>query len=68
VALNHYNRAQDLMPRKWQKELLPARIMGRIYVSLLEKIKAKNFPVFQKKVKLSLFEKTWATLKEVRKK
>jgi len=60
VALGHYKRAEELLPLKWKKELLPARIMGSIYQRLLLKIKNKNYAVFQQKIRLSLGEKAWA--------
>ena len=67
VARSHFSRAMELLPTPRHRELLPARIMGRIYFSLLEKIERENFPVLERKVRLSLFEKgkaVWASLKE----
>lgn len=67
IARAHYKRAIELLPPRWEKELLPARIMGRIYMRLLDKIEHENYPVLEKKVKLNLGEKlmaTWKTLKD----
>lgn len=65
VARSHYRRAMELMPRKWEKELLPARIMGAIYLKLLAKIEKHNYPVLNKKTSLNLFEKAIATLNAI---
>lgn len=67
VARMHFKRAEELLPKKWEKELLPARIMGRIYMDLLGKIERKRFPVFGKKVRLTLWGKGFAALKELKK-
>lgn len=66
VARSHYGRARELLPPRWRRALLPARIMGRIYQDLLEKIERERFPVFGKKISLSLFQKAHATWKAVR--
>ena len=65
VARGHYRRAMELLPRKWEKELLPARIMGSIYRKLLAKIEKHNYPVLSKKITLNLIEKGTATCKAV---
>lgn len=65
VARSHYHRAMELMPKKWEQQLLPARIMGTIYMKLLAKIEKHNYPVLTKKISLNIFEKGTATLKEV---
>jgi 15-cis-phytoene synthase len=61
VARGHYRRAMELMPKKWERELLPARIMGSIYMKLLAKIEKHNYPVLSKKVTLNIVEKGTAT-------
>jgi phytoene synthase len=66
VARAHYRRAQELLPLKWKRELLPARIMGEIYLKLLAKIEKHEYPVLTKKIKLNLFEKGIATLNAIR--
>ncbi len=65
VARSHFRRATELLPQKWKKELLPARVMGAIYMKLLAKIEKRNYPVLTKKLSLNLFEKgiaTWNTV------
>lgn len=66
VAKSHYQRAQELMPQKWNRELLPARIMGKIYRKLLAKIEKQEYPVLTKKITLNIFEKGIATWTAVR--
>jgi phytoene synthase len=66
VARSHYRRAQELLPEKWRRELLPARIMGEIYMKLLAKIEKHEYPVLTKKIKLNLIEKGIVTWKTVR--
>jgi phytoene synthase len=63
VARSYYKRAMELMPIQWEKELLPARMMGNIYIKLLEKIEQQKYPVFEKRVTLNFFEKAWVTWK-----
>jgi phytoene synthase len=60
VALGHYRRADELLPAAWKKTLLPARIMTAIYLRLLKKLKSRQFPVFEQKIRLNLFEKVGA--------
>jgi phytoene synthase len=66
VARSHYRRAMDLLPPRWERELLPAKVMGRIYLSLLEKIERLEYPVFDRKITLNLWQKAWATWKAIR--
>jgi len=66
IARSHYKRAEELMPQKWKNELKPARIMGQIYLRLLEKIEKENFPVIKKKITLNLWQKAAATIKEIK--
>ncbi|OVE76471.1 hypothetical protein BVX98_06040, partial [bacterium F11] len=68
VARSHFKRAGELLPEKWKKALMPARIMGNIYMALLAKLEKNQFPVFEKKVTLGFFEKSWATFKEIKEK
>lgn len=66
TARNHYKRALELLPQKWRRELLPARIMGAVYTALLDKIEKKNFPVLHEKVALNWLEKAMATWRTYR--
>ncbi len=66
IARGHYQRALELMPVPWKKELRPARVMGKIYFDLLSKIEREGYPVFTKRVSLNIVEKalsTWRALK-----
>lgn len=67
VARSHYKRAEELMPLEWKQQLLPARIMGKIYLKLLEKLEAQRYPVFTKRISLNVFEKVGATLSAIKK-
>lgn len=62
VARSHYQRAEELMPAQWERQLLPARIMGTIYRKLLAKIEKRKYPVLTEKIRLNIFEKGAATL------
>jgi phytoene synthase len=67
VARGHFRRAAELSPERWRRELRPARIMGQIYLDLLEKIERAGFPVFTKRVSLNIVEKaasTWRALRD----
>lgn len=62
LARSHYEKAQELLPRVWRHQLVPAQIMGRIYVALLAKVEKMGFPVLEKRVSLNIWEKISATL------
>lgn len=67
IARAHFRRAMELMPRKWARELRPARVMGRIYADLLDKVERRDFPVFTKRVSLNIVDKmrsTWRALRD----
>lgn len=67
IARSNYQRTLDLLPPRWEQELLPARIMGKIYMRLLAKIERCKFQVFDQKIRLNIGEKalaTWQTLRE----
>jgi len=68
VARSHYKRAMDLIPPQWFDQLLPARIMGHIYLALLKKIERKGFPVLLTQVRLTLLDKLQATFRAWREK
>ncbi len=61
-ALSHFKRATELLPARWYRELLPARIMGKIYYKLLEKLGKKDFPVLHLRIQLNIWEKLSATI------
>jgi phytoene synthase len=63
VARAHYARALELFPKKYHRELLPARVMGQIYMKLLDKIERLSFPVLSQKVTLNGFERIAAAWK-----
>jgi phytoene synthase len=65
VARGHYARARELCPPRWQKELLPARVMGEIYMRLLNKIEQKKFPVLSHKVTLGSVERVVTACKSL---
>jgi phytoene/squalene synthetase len=56
------NRNDELCV-KGHRELLPARVMGHIYMKLLDKIERMSFPVLSEKVMLNGFEKIVAAWK-----
>lgn len=67
VARAHYRRAMELLPPQWNRELLPARLMGKLYLALLEKLENRNFPVYDGSLRLGAWEKivtTWRVLRE----
>ncbi len=66
IARTHYQRAMDLLPPRWERELLPAKIMGRIYLNLLNKLERRQFPVISRQISLNLIEKGLATWQAVR--
>ncbi|MCB4756599.1 MAG: phytoene/squalene synthase family protein [Elusimicrobia bacterium] len=68
IARSHYKRAMELLPPRWFRELLPARIMGHIYRGLLEKLERKGFPVLTREIRLNTWEKIKYTWKAVREK
>lgn len=66
TARRHFSRADELFPGRYRRELLPARIMARIYLSLLDKVERHDFPVLKERVRLNAVEKAIATFKEIR--
>lgn len=59
-----YAKAEKLLPKEDFKALLAPRIMHRIYHTLLQKMRADGFQVFEKRYRLSKFQKVMALLKE----
>ena len=52
-AASFYDRAEQLLPDEDRHALRPAIAMGRIYRALLEKLVERQFPCFEKSVRLS---------------
>ncbi|MFZ5807117.1 MAG: hydroxysqualene dehydroxylase HpnE [Verrucomicrobiota bacterium] len=61
-AKHYYNRARRLISPQDAKKLKPAFLMTSIYEGILEKIRKKNFRVFDKKIRLNKLEKFCALL------
>lgn len=57
VARGYHARAMELLPKKWGHELIPALLMGTIYLKLLAKIEKHNYPVLNRRISLNVFEK-----------
>lgn len=58
-ALALYRRAEALLPAADAGHLLPARMMGQVYFEILQKLHRENFPVFERRCRLSRWRKTW---------
>ncbi|HUT86065.1 MAG TPA: squalene/phytoene synthase family protein [Elusimicrobiales bacterium] len=61
-AKTYYALAKKILPKEDYSKMLPARIMGSLYRSILDKIEKKGFEVFSKKIKLTKFEKIKAVI------
>ncbi|MEN8867215.1 MAG: squalene/phytoene synthase family protein [Akkermansiaceae bacterium] len=59
-----YAKATELLPREDHKALLAPRVMHRIYYTLLKQMRADNFRVFDRRYRLSKFEKISLLVKE----
>ncbi len=59
-----YQKATDLLPPEDHKALLAPRVMHRIYHTLLQKMRADNFRVFDKRYRLSKLHKLSLLVKE----
>lgn len=59
-----YAKAEELLPKEDFKALLAPRIMHRIYYTLLQEMRADHFQVFEKRYRLTKFQKMGALLKE----
>ena len=59
-----YAKATALLPREDYKALLAPRIMHRIYHTLLHKMRADHFRVFDHRYRLSKFQKATLLIKE----
>lgn len=62
-ALSFYDSGFAEFSKDKNKKLLAAKIMGVVYRKILKKIREKNYPVLQYKVRLSFFEKCWILTK-----
>src|SRR5438874_2997102 len=56
-AENFFAEARRALPPEDERAMLPAEIMGSIYQSLLRRMKADNFNVFEREYRLSKLEK-----------
>ena len=65
-AREFYRRAEESFPRADARSLVPARIMGAIYASLLDEIEARRFRVFGDRItvptrrKVAIALRCWA--------
>lgn len=59
-----YAKAEELLPKEDFKALLAPRIMHRIYHTLLQKMRADGFRVFEKRYRLNKAQKVMALLRE----
>jgi 15-cis-phytoene synthase len=65
-AREFYRRAEASFPRADARSLVPARIMGAIYASLLDEIEARRFRVFDERItvptrrKVAIALRCWA--------
>jgi phytoene synthase len=60
-ARDFFEKADDSFHRDDRKLLFPARIMQKIYFSILRKIEKMNYNVFHKKAKVSKIKKLYYT-------
>lgn len=56
-ASDYFGRAFAALPAAKRRKIVPAEMMAAFYSSILKKTREQNFPVFEKKVSLSGFEK-----------
>ena len=56
-AEEYYKRASSALPSKDRRNMLAAQIMGQVYHSVLEKIRANEFQVFDGRTSLSKLQK-----------
>ena len=61
-AREFYQKAYECFPLQDRRQVFPARIMEKIYFSILRKIEKMNYNVFEKKAKISNFRKIYYTL------
>ncbi len=56
-AESYFQKAYQALSYEKRKTLIPAEVMGHFYHAILKKLEKENFPVFKKKVSLSLIKK-----------
>jgi phytoene synthase len=56
-AAQFFRKAEEALPLKERKKIIPAEIMSAFYQKILNRLQKENFPVFEKKVSLSKGEK-----------
>jgi len=61
-ARNYFDKANHNLTREDKYSMFAARAMQHIYSKLLQKIEARNYNVFQEKIKVSSFEKVGISL------
>jgi len=59
-----FAQATDLLPAEDHKTLLAPRIMHRVYQTILKKMRADQFRVFDKRYSLNKLQKITILLKE----
>jgi len=62
-ARRHHERAAKLLPAEDRRSMLPARIMGAVYLALLEEIERRRFPLGVGRTRLSRPRKLWALVR-----
>jgi 15-cis-phytoene synthase len=55
----YYQAASAALPRADHQAMIAARMMGELYHRILQKLKAEQYPVFEKRTKLSKLQKAW---------
>lgn len=63
-AETNFNRAFTKMKKLPKKPLLAAWMMGKVYERILQKIKAMDFDIYQKKISVSKASKLWIAFKQ----
>jgi phytoene/squalene synthetase len=60
-AREYFNKANHCFAKENRSLLFPARIMEKIYFSILQKIEKMNYNVFHKKARVSKLKKLYYT-------
>jgi len=61
-ARNYFDKANHNLTREDKYTMFAARAMQHIYLKLLQKIEARNYNVFEEKIRVSSFEKVGISL------
>lgn len=56
-ALDYYEKAEKEFAKDAENKLIAAKVMSAVYKNILHKIIKENYPVLEKRVSLSLFQK-----------